>query len=353
MYRLWRFIAVLLVSGLVAACTTSPSITSNQRPGVDANVAAAANPGSLVIYSGRSESLVAPIIQQFADTTGIQVEVRYGSTAEMAATLLEEGRRSPADVFFAQDPGGLGAIANAGMLATLPGEILELVDPRFRSSDSTWVGVSGRLRVVTYNTNHLSPADLPADLQGFTDPRWHGRIGWAPTNGSFQTMVTAMRQNWGDEATRAWLAGILANQPVAYPNNTAIVSAVGAGEVEVGFVNHYYLFRFLKESGEAFPARNHVLAAGGPGSLLMVSGIGQISTGKNPDNALNFIRFLLSPVAQQYFASQTYEYPVVEGVEVDRALSPLSDQNISTYPLGDLADLQGTVELMQAVGVLP
>lgn len=311
-----------------------------------------AEPGELVVYSGRSESLVAPIIQQFAETTGIDVQVRYGSTGEMAATLLEEGAISPADVFWAQDPGGLGAVAEAGLLAPLPAEILEQVPAKFRSPEGDWVGISGRARTVVYNTERLSPADLPDDIWDFTDPKWAGRIGWAPTNGSFQTMVTGMRQVWGEDKTGEWLTGIQANGPVAYENNTAIVAAVGAGEVEVGFVNHYYLYRFLAEEGEAFPARNYFLPGGGPGSLVMVAGAARLGSGANEANAAKFIDFLLSPVAQQYFATQTYEYPLVEGVLTHRELVPLGELNAVDVDLADLADLQGTAQMLTDLGIL-
>ena len=131
--------------------------------------------------------------------------MRYGSTAEIAATLLEEGTNSPADVFFAQDPGGLGAVAKAGLFAPLSDTVLSKVPEQFRSPEGLWVGISGRARVVTYNTAKLQPADLPADIYDFVDPQWKGRIGWVPSNGSFQAMVTAMRQSWGEDKTRQWL----------------------------------------------------------------------------------------------------------------------------------------------------
>ena len=183
----------------------------------------------LTLYSGRSESLVAPIIEQFTEETGIEVQVRYGGTAEMAATILEEGENSPADLFWAQDPGGLGAVAEAGLFAELPEDLLGRVSTAFRSPEGTWVGISGRGRVVVYNTDTYAAGDLPDDIWDFTDPKWSGQLGWAPTNGSFQVMVTAMRQVWGEEMTREWLAGIVANNAVIYENNTSIVAAVGAG----------------------------------------------------------------------------------------------------------------------------
>lgn len=340
-HKINLLISLLLVSLALLGCSAVTAAPSTE------------DPGALVIYSGRSESLVGPVIQQFTEATGIAVDVRYGGTAELAATLLEEGEHSPADLFFAQDPGGLGAVADAGMLAPLPEEVLSQVDARFRSPQGVWVGISGRARVLVYNTESLGPDELPDDLWGLTDPRWAGRIGWAPTNASFQTMVTAMRQVWGEQETRRWLEGILANDPVAYEKNTPTVAAVGAGEVDVGLVNHYYLYRFLQEEGEAFPARNYFLTGGGPGSLVMVAGAGRIETGQNEENALKFIQFMLSPVAQQYFATQNFEYPLIEGVRTHRDLTPLAELNTVDIDLAELADLQGTVQLLQDVGALP
>jgi iron(III) transport system substrate-binding protein len=353
---------------LLAACqsqpetATTPAATEAAQPeanpepepeaeGTDEPTAG----GELVIYSGRGESLVQPLLDMFEEESGIEVDVRYGNTAEMAALLLEEGENSPADVYYAQDPGGLGAVADAGLLAPLPAEILAQAPSRFVSPDGNWVGVSGRARVVVYNTETIDPADLPADLEGFTDPQWRGRIGWAPTNGSFQAMVTAMRSVWGEEQTRAWLEGIQANEPVVFEGNAPIVQAVAAGEIEIGFVNHYYLHRFLAEEGEAFAARNYFLPGGGPGSLIMVSGAGILNTAPNAANAQRFIEFLLTPEAQQYFANETFEYPVIEGVAISPQITPLAelDAIAADIPLSAMADLPGTAALLSELGILP
>lgn len=311
--------------------------------------------GDLVIYSGRSESLVGPIIERFEAESGINVEVRYGGTAELAATLLEEGENSPADLFYAQDPGGIGAVAAEGLLSPLSQDLLGKVPPRFESPDGNWIGISGRARVVVYNTETVSERDLPDDIRGFTDPAWANRIGWAPTNGSFQAMVTAMRSVWGDEETGQWLSSIQANNPIVYENNTSVVAAVGTGEIEIGFVNHYYLYRFIAEQGESFPVRNYFLPSGGPDSLIMVSGAGILNTAPNPANAETFLEFLLSSEAQQYFADETFEYPVIDGVATHPLLPPLADLDAvaADIPLASLSDLQGTAVLLSQVGVLP
>ncbi len=366
--RRWftRLMWLVLLAALTACQTeqmatevaaTEVTATESAPP---ASIAATADnevgEGELVIYSGRSESLVQPIIDQFAAATGIDVKVRYGSTSEMAGVLLEEGERSPADLFYAQDPGGLGAVSAAGMLAPLPPETLAAIPTRFVAETGEWVGISGRARVVVYNTDMITDpaAELPADIFDFIDPIWRGQIGWAPTNASFQAMVTAMRAVWGEEKTQTWLAGIQANEPIIYSSNAPLVAAVGAGEVAVGFVNHYYLYRFLSEQGEGFAARNYFLPGGGPGSLIMVSGAGILRSAPNPENAQRLIDFMLSLPAQQYFATQTHEYPVVSGVATSPSLPPLAELEAVALDitLADLADLEGTQQMLLDLGII-
>ena len=332
------------------SASTQPDMESSSKAARKA-VVRAAEPGKLVVYSGRSQSLVDPIIQQFAKATGIDVQVKYAQTSQLAATLLEEGRNSPADVFFSQDPGGLGAVEE--MFAPLPESVLDQVPAWARPQQGQWVGISGRARTVVYNTERLTEADLPDDMFGFTGPEWKDRIGWAPTNVSFQTMVTAMRAVWGEDKTRTWLQRVQANNPTIYPKNTPQVAAVAAGEIDVGFVNHYYLFRFLAEEGEDFPARNYHPRAGGPGSMIMVAGAGILDTAENRVNAERLLEFLLSSPGQQYFASQTFEYPLVDDVKTQRVLVPISEINAPQIPLSDLADLSGTQQLLRETGVLP
>jgi iron(III) transport system substrate-binding protein len=308
--------------------------------------------GRVVVYSGRSEELVSPILAQFEESTGIRVEVRYGDTAELAATILEEGANSPADLFFGQDAGALGALGAEGRLAALPQDLLGLVDPRFRSPAGEWVGVTGRARVLAYDTRDLTAADLPASILDLTDPRWRGRIGWVPTNASFQAFVTGLRQLRGDEAARAWLEGMLANQPRVYEKNGQALEAVRAGEVDAALINHYYLFQAQQSSGEAYPVEDHFFTGGDPGALVNVAGVGILDTAARPEAARRLVEFLLSTEAQTYFSSQTFEYPLVTGVEADPRLPTLAEIESPDIDLSDLADLQGTLRMLQEVGVL-
>ncbi len=304
----------------------------------------------LTVYSGRSESLVGPVIESFTESTGVEVEVKYADTAELAALLLEEGDRSPADVYFAQDAGALGAVAGAGLLAALPEDVLAAVPAGFSDVDGEWAGVSGRARTAAYTTTE--ELELPESILEFTDPEWAGRIGWAPANGSFQAFVTALRVIEGEDVAREWLEGILVNDPVVYPKNTAAVEGVAAGEVDVAFVNHYYLLRLQAEHGEDYPVAQRFFGGGDPGSLVNVAGVGQIASTDQPEDSLAFIEYLLSDEAQTYFSESTYEFPLVEGVGADPRLPHIDSIEAPEVDLSALADLQGTVELLREVGAI-
>ena len=343
-------VTLVIAAAAVAACGADATATPTAQPQATPTPVPQ-GAGSLVVYSGRGESLVDPIIQQFADVTGIDVEVKYGGTASLAATLLEEGANSPADVFYAQDPGGLGAVES--LLAPLPADILQRSPEWARSPQGLWAGVSGRARVLVYSPDRVPEGELPADIFELTDPKWKGRVGWAPTNGSFLTMVTGMRKLWGEEKTAEWIEGMVANGATIYPKNTPQVAAVAAGEIDIGLVNHYYLYRFISEEGEDFAARNYHPSGGGPGALVMVSGAGILSTAENRENAERFVEFLLGTVAQQFFAGQTFEYPLVEGVNVNRLLTPLDEIARPDIALADLADLDGTTAILRDLGALP
>jgi iron(III) transport system substrate-binding protein len=335
------------LSLVLAACSFSPT-PSGSRP---AEESFAPDEGDLVVYSGRTEELVGPIIERFREETGIDVAVRYGDTAEMANLILTESENSPADVYFAQDAGALGAVAEEGLLAALPDETLDAVDERFRSPDGQWVGVSGRARVVVYNTENVSPDELPESIFGFTEPEWSGRIGWAPTNGSFQAFVTALRVLEGEDRAREWLEGIDANEPSVYEGNNPALDAVIAGEIDVAFINHYYLMQRLEEDPDV-GAANHFLTDGDPGALVNVAGVGIVGSTDQADAAQQLVDFLLAEEAQTYFAEETKEYPLAAGVEPVADLPALEELGTPDIDLSELSDLDGTLTLLQEVGIL-
>ncbi len=290
--------------------------------------------GTLIVYSGRSEELVQPLIDDFEAATGIDVEVRYAGSTDLAATLLQEGAGSEADVFFAQDPASLGSVA--ALLSELPAETLAKVDDRFADSDGRWVGTSGRVRTFVYNTSVGIP--LPQTIDEVTDPRWASEVGIAPTNGSFLAFVAAMILERGEAATAAWLGELARNQPRDYPGNSPIVAAVDGGEIGGGLVNHYYLLR-LRAEGAGEGAQNWFIPAGDVGSLVMPAGAGILATTDMPSEALQFVDFLLSNAAQTYFAAATFEFPLIEGVDPAPGLPDLADIDAPDIDLSRLAEM--------------
>lgn len=305
--------------------------------------------GSITVYSGRAEALVGPLIEQFQRDTGITVEVRYGGSAAMAATIAEEGDASPADVFWSQDPGPLGALSDR--FAELPEDILARVPEGFQSPDGTWIGVSGRVRIIVYNTENVDPAELPDSMQGLTEPEWQGRVGWAPTNAGFQVMLTSMRVLLGEDAAREWLEAMRDNGAQPYGNNRAVLAAVADGEVDVGIINHYYLHA-ARRTDPDIAAENHYLNNEDPGSLIMVAGAGILSTSDNLPAAERFVDYLLSPAAQQYFATDTSEYPLIEGVIANPDLQALDSLIGPDIELSDLSDVEGTLALLRETGLV-
>lgn len=307
--------------------------------------------GAITVYSGRSEELVGPVIKQFEKATGIDVKVRYGDTAELAATLAEEGSQSPADVFWAQDAGALGAIAKENLFGKLDDATVDLVDPKYASSKAQWVGITGRARVAVYNPDLVKADQLPPSIDGLTETEWAGKIGWAPTNGSFQAFVTAMRVAKGDEYARGWLEGMLENKPKSYPNNDALTLAVSRGEVAVGLVNHYYLLEMRAEN-PGLKGALHFFKGGDVGSLVNVAGAGVIKSSDDPDAAESFIKFMLSKTAQQYFADKVWEYPLIQGVAAHDSLPSLDEIESPDVDLSRLASLQETLDLLKETKVL-
>jgi len=310
---------------------------------------AAAPLPQVVVYSGRSESLAGPLFERLEESLGMQIMVRYGGTAELAATLMEEGEATPAHVFLSQDAAALGALARADLLAALPAAVLARVAPEFRSPDGEWVGLSGRARCVVYNTERVRREDLPASLEQLIEPRYRGRFGIAPTNGSFQAHLAVYYTIAGRAALEELLSGLEANEPGRYPKNSAIVEAVIAGEIDFGLVNHYYLLRALVENPDA-PAANYFMPSGPVSSFVNLSGVGVL---RSTPESLALVEALLAESAQSYFAEETFEYPLSAGLAPAAGLPPLGDLRARQLPFDEVATrLEETLELIAASGLL-
>jgi iron(III) transport system substrate-binding protein len=205
--------------------------------------------------------------------------------------------------------------------------------------------------VIAYNPDAVSESELPSSPLEFADPEWEGRVGWAPTNASLQGYITALRQVEGDEVAREWLEGMVANGTQVYESNTPVRDAIAAGEIDVGLINHYYVAQAKAEDPD-YPVEVH-FPPDDLGSLVNTTGVGVLASSDEPDEAVDFIRFLLGNPSQRYFAESSKEYPLVAGVEPDPTLVPLG--RIPSPPgldLSSLSDIQGTVELMQETGAL-
>ena len=319
--------------------------------GRDSNADSSEGSSSILLYSGRDKELVQPLIDAFTESSGITVEARYADSAELALLIQTEGDNSPADVFISQSPGALGLLAGEDRLATLPEDLLGMVDAGFAASDGTWVGLSGRVRVVVYNSQLVGPEDLPTSVLELAGSAYAGRVAVAPTNGSFQDFVTAMRSELGDEATLVWLEGLAANRAPNYPKNSAIVEAVGRGEVEMGLVNHYYNLRAL-EADPSVASVNHFLPAGDVGSLVIVTGGAVLASSDASSQAEDLLRYLLSVDAQSTFSTQTQEYPLLDGVAAPDGLPALRGYAADTIDYDLLGDgLTGTIELIRESGI--
>jgi iron(III) transport system substrate-binding protein len=313
----------------------------------------AAHAQTLTIYSGRGEALVQPIVERFTAETGIRVAVRYGGTSELAVLILEEGRASPADLFWGQDAGALGALAGAGRFVTLPQALTADLPAAFRSRNGAWIATSGRARVLAYSPERTASTPWPASVLDLTDAAYRGRVAWAPTNASFQAFVTAMRVALGEETTEGWLRGMIAAGTKSYQNNTSLIEAIAAGEVDYALTNHYYLLRFLA-TNPAYPVAQDFFAAGDVGNLINVAGAGVLGTSGRQAEAIRFLEFLLAQGAQEYFTQEVGEYPVRADVTPAAALVDLATLT-SVGPdldLDALEDLSGTLELLRRVGLL-
>jgi iron(III) transport system substrate-binding protein len=309
---------------------------------------------SLTIYSGRDEALVKPVMERFTKETGIELKVRYSSSVSLATALAEEGKDSPADVFWATEPGTLGLVAARGLLKRLPQRTIGKVPARFSTRSRRWVGTSARSRVLAYNTQALSPRDLPTSVWGLTNPRWKGKIGLPPTNGSFQAFVGATIHLHGEARVRNWLRGLKENDVKFYPSNTTTVQAVGRGDVQVGLVNHYYLYNLLADT-PSLPVRNHWFRAGDPGALVLAAGVGIVSATEKDAAAQRFVDFLHSKWAQRFIARGpgAAEYPLIKGVAPRPGLPALNKIKGPKYNLGRLAaDLQPAIRLLLEQGYI-
>jgi iron(III) transport system substrate-binding protein len=330
----------LAATVLLAACGERSEPGSGDEPDT---------PG-ITLYSGRIPPLIGPMIDAYEEEVDRDIQVRFGDTATLAGTIIEESDAAPADVFLSQDAGALDALESEGALIELPEDVLDRVKPQYRSPEGRWVGLTGRSRVIAYGPE-VSPSDLPDSVLDLTGPEWEGRVGWAPTNASLQAYVTALLVTEGDDVAREWLEGMVANDTQVYESNVPVRDAIASGEIDVGLINHYYVAQAIAEEGRDYPVRVYH-PPGDLGSMINVTGAGVLATSDEPEEGVDFIRFLLSKQAQRYFVESSKEYPMVEGVDSPEGVPHLNDIPAPPLDLADLSGLEETLTMMRETGAL-
>jgi iron(III) transport system substrate-binding protein len=304
---------------------------------------------ALTMYSGRIAPIIDPAIEIYEKSSGTDVKTRFGDSPSLAATITEEGKNSPADLFFAQDAGSLDAVEKRGLLLRLPADILAKVPKEYQSEVGEWVGTTGRARIIAYGPK-VKRSELPDSPLELTDAKWRGRVGWAPTNASMQGYITALRLVEGEDVARKWLKGMVANKTQAFDSNIPVRDAIAKGEIDLGLINHYYVAEAQAEN-PAYPVKVH-FPPKDLGSLINTAGVGVLASSKHKKEAIAFVRTMLSKPAQEYFADSSKEYPLIAGVQAAKELTPIDKIPSPKIDLAKVGDLQGTLKLMRETGAL-
>jgi iron(III) transport system substrate-binding protein len=313
---------------------------------------AAGDTETLTVYSAQHESLVRTMLEDFTAETGIELEFRDANDAELANQIVQEGEASPADVFLTENSPSIDILDDEGLLAPLDQATLDQVGEQYRPASGTWVGFAARSTVLVYNPAQLPEAELPASILDLADPEWEGRIGIAAGGPDFQAIVSAVLALRGEDAARAWLAGLERNADV-YQSNTAVMRAADEGEIDAGVMYHYYWYRDQAENAlQGDDARLHFFRNQDPGAFVSVSGAGVLASSDQPEQAQQLVAYLTSPEAQEKLAqSDALEYAVGNGVASAEALPPLDGLGAPAIDPGSL-DAPTVTELMQEVGLL-
>ena len=318
--------------------------------GCSSNNEQATDVTELTVYSGRSEEYIAPFFTEWEKQSGIKLNIRYGDSAELAAQILEEGSNSPADLFLAQDAGSLGAVSAAGLFIELGQDVAPEIPAQFIAANRTWVGVTGRARVLAYSPARVKV--LPTSFADLTNPQYKNKVGIAPTNASFQAFITALIENKGEAFTKKWLADMKANGAKIYAKNSLIVEAIDKGEIDLGLVNHYYIWETSESLGRPVKAEVSYFAPGDFGNLINVSGAGIFTSSKKQAAAAQLINYLTSAATQAKFVIDTHEYALVSGAPAPVGVPALDQIGAPTVDLNSLVDIKRTQDLLIEVGLL-
>ncbi len=309
----------------------------------------------LVVYSGRAERLIKPVLDAFQAKSGVHIDLLSSGSTELVNRIEAEGVRTSADVFITNEVGALERARELKLLAPIDAAVIDgKIPAEFRASDNSWIGLSGRVWLIIYNTSLVKPADIQSILD-LADPRWKGKIA-IPNAGSeyLQAGVSVIQATYGDQRTRQFLEGLKANAGThVYGKSSQIVDAVAKGEAAVGLVNHYYIYRHLDAQPKA-PIAPLITdqQEGGMGAIVNAAGVGIVAHSRHKDLAKRLVEFLESPDGQKMFADQNKEYPLNPDVAADPALPARQSFRIATVPLIKLGELrEPTMALIERVGL--
>lgn len=337
-----RVFLVLLALGMVlGACAPAAQPVSE---GVS---------GKLVLYSGRSESLIQPVIDAFTTKyPDVEVSLKSGNNSQMANALLEEKGNPQADMFITTEIFTIQALAQEGIFQPYRPATADKLPAEAQGSDDLWFGLTRRVRVIMYNTELVSPEEAPQSIFDLTDPKWKGQIAaTGSTNGGMQAHIAVLEKVIGAEATQEWLNGLKTNEVTFFGSHTDVRKAVGAGEFKIGLVNHYYYYLQAAEGspvGIVFPDQN----ANQMGLVSNLTAAGVVSGAKNPAAAQALMDFLLSEEGQKLFSELNYEYPVLPGVAINPAVESMNNYRQADVNLRDATiSLDNVFAIIEAVGL--
>lgn len=307
---------------------------------------------SITVYNAQHEQLLEEVAPLFEEETGIEVKLRSGSDLELANQLVQEGEASPADVFLTENSPAMSLVDRAGLFAPVDQETVDLIPRQYFPADQRWIGFLARSTVVVYNTDQLSPDELPDSILDFAKPEWAGRISYSPTGADFQAIVSAVLELEGEDATRTWLQG-LADNGTVYDGNNVVLESVNAGEVEAGIIYHYYWYRDQKESGENSDSSElYFFGDRDPGAFVSVSGAGVLASSEHQEDAQAFVNFLAGTEGQQAIAdSYALEYPLNPKVSLEPPVKPFAELEPPRVDASTL-NSEKVIELMQDAGLL-
>ncbi|MBM7646126.1 iron(III) transport system substrate-binding protein [Scopulibacillus daqui] len=338
--------ATVLSLGVMSACGSA-----NDSSQAGKSESSKSDSKTLTIYNGQHEQTTEKLVKAFEEKTGIKVKVRNGGSSELANQIAEEGKNSPADVFYSEESTPLAMLADKGMLEKVDSNTLKQVPKQYSDKNGDWIGVTARTRVAVYNTDMISEKELPKSVLDFAKPEWKGKVGYVPTSGAFQEQVVAIAKTKGDDVAKKWLEG-LKKYGKKYNNNGAALDAVRRGQVETALINNYYWFREASELGkDKMHSKLYYFKNQDPGGLITISGAGELKSAKHKKEADEFLKFITSKEGQEVLAKNSEEYPLHPGVTSKYDLKPLNELEPPHLSPSDLGDGQKALKLLQEVGL--